>query len=538
MRSLRASLALAGILLLAAFLRFTSIGFDLDLRDPERTLIDNHYDARAMVRDLQRALSDGSLAPGSFLYRGPAGFLAFGAADVLAVAVLAARHPGGRAGVLADLEANPALLALLHRCVSALAGVLTVLALARLVAREFGKPAGLCAGLVLAVSYLHVRDSHLGTVDVLWGLVLVLALDACFRVVADPRPGTYARAGFLAGAAVATKYFSVVLGLHLLLAHFMGRARAKAEGRAPPGLGPLATMLALAPVAFLLFFPGLFLGAARDFVERVAFGADALEPRWDGISQLRMLRFHLLETAGVGLGEPVLVAACVGMALAWRRGTSGRYLVLAVLILVPMLFLTNSTFVRYGMGFMVVLAAPAGVALGEAFRVRPALGAGLLAVAVAPSLVRSVALDRVWQASDTRILALAELRARCASGDRVVAVGFHHDKPLPTQPQPFEFVNLLTASHRGKLRAEDVLADPPRWLLFGLRIPMDLYPRGAELAELARTRYRAVAVLGDPEEAAIEIPPETVPISILIPWERPWAVERPGPPMILYERVD
>jgi hypothetical protein len=120
----------------------------------------------------------------------------------------------------------------------------------------------------------------------------------------------------------------------------------------------------------------------------------------------------------------------------------------------------------------------------------------------------------------------------------VLAVGLHVDEPVPVRRQPFELVNLLHASHLGRLRGEDVLLDPPRWLLWGLRIPTDLIRCGSELEELRATRYREVAAIGDPRRAVSELLEETVPRTLMIPWSRPWTVARPGPAMVLYERVD
>jgi len=526
------------VLCLAAGLRLCALGFDLDLADPERVLLDNHTDARSMLTSVQAALRHGDLDPRNFLLRGPAGFLAFGAADELAVVALSAEHPRGHAGVLAELERNPSLLMLLHRCVAACAGIATVFVLLRLVRREFDTPSALCAGAFLAVAYLHVRDSHLGTVETLWGLAVVLALDACFRLLAEPSARRHALAGLLIGMAVAVKYFSVVLVPVLVLAHGLARAEAAAAGRTRPRASALVLGLGALPAGFLLLFPGFFLGSAGGLLESVRLGTEVMAPKPDLGAVLELLAFHAQASLAVGLGEPVLLLALGGLFVAWRLGRRGRLLVLAVLCLLPTLVLTHALLVRYGMSLLVVLTIPAGLAMGALLgRVPRALGAVALGLALAPSLLRSMALDRVWLHADTRVQLLGELRARCRPGERVLAVGLHADQPRPLLPQAFEYVNYLLATSTHRVTLAGVLAEPPRWIVWGQRLASEDIPDGLALEALVRAQYRAVASFGRPC-AESDVSPMVVPRALEVPYARPWTVERPGPPMRLYERVD
>jgi len=526
------------VLLLAAALRFPSLGFDLDLHDPNRTLLSNHTDARGQVLELRQAVTENTLVPDEFLYRGPAGFLLFYALDSAALAVRAHSLPGGRDGALRELQANPALIALVHRFVSAAAGVLNVLLVMLLMQREFGRRAALCSGLVLAVAYLHVRDSQFGTVETLWGSTLVLGIDACYRLVSDPARRSYVRAGLLVGVAVAFKYFNAVLGLPLCLAHVLARMRARAEGRAPPPLSRLVLSLALVPLGFVLLFPGLFLGAWDNLVGRVGTGAESMGPKVDGFSQLLLLRFHLQKTLAVGLGEPVLLAALIGLVLAWRKGWQGRYLVLCVLGTLPTIFLTGSAQVRYGMAVLVMCAMPAGIALEEGMkRFGPVIGGLLVLLALTPSLARSLALERAWQHTDTRLLALQELRQRCAPGEQVLMVGLHREGPEPLHPQPFRLVNQLHAQFLGRFELQGILAAPPAWILWGQDRPYAPIPDEEALRTLVSERYREVVRFADRGGAELDFSFLMVPRAVEIPFESPWAVERPGPSMVLYELV-
>src|SRR5688572_506096 len=113
---------LAGILGLAFLLRFASLTFGLDLADAQRANLGCYIDERGMVDAVQDEFLHGSLDPKSFLYRGPAGFLVFGLVDAGLIGARALAHPRGWKGRVAELEANPSWLHLVHRCISAAAG--------------------------------------------------------------------------------------------------------------------------------------------------------------------------------------------------------------------------------------------------------------------------------------------------------------------------------------------------------------------------------------------------------------------------------
>ncbi len=531
-------LAWVGILLLATGLRLRGIASGLDLEDPERAIFSTNVDAKAMVVDVRQGILRGNLDPHGFLHRGPLGFLLFGAVDALVITALSLENADGWSGVLRDLDQNPSLLHLLHRSVSALAGVLTVLCLVRIVRREFGEASALCAGLALSVAYLHVRESHFGTVDVLGALGVVAALDPMFRLARGPRPGLYIWSGFLIGLATAAKYFGIVLGFHLIVAHLFARARCREAGLPTPPLRWLLLGLGACPLAFLLTFPGLFAGAAQDFLAHYQVNQfQSLAPRWD--SPLRMLLFHTRHTLATGLGEPVLLAALAGLWIGARRGPAGRLMVLSVLGCLPILVLTSVPVVRYGISPLVLLAAPAGLALSALVRRLPlALGPVALFLALLPSLARSLAFDWVVRQEDTRVEILAVLRERHLPPSEVLAIGFHHDLPEPaTRPVPSVYTNFFGGLYRNELTFESVLADPPRLILWGpTRIAEEI--GGQELEALVRDRYREVLRLEGCTEPGVTRKTAPEPRALMIPYARPWATPRPGPPIVLYERIE
>jgi hypothetical protein len=537
---------LAAILALALGLRLAGIGFGLDLADPRNVLRDR-VDEKGMVNAVHAALEARDLGPRDFLIRGPGGFLVFLAVDAPLVAWRARSHPGGFDGVLAELERNPSLLHLSHRLVAAVAGVLTVLLLHRLARREFGVPAGLCAAALGAVLYQNVQDSHLGGVDTLWALASLGAVGAMLVLVRAPSARAYALAGLWVGSAIAMKYFAVLLAPALALAHLRARAAARREGRAAPPLAWLALSAAAVPLAFLAFFPGLF-HSFDELLATVGHAAGFSAPRTSVGAWLAKVETHVVYSFGVGLGESAFVLGLVGLALAWRRGGAARLLSELVLVLVIGLFLTRNSPPRYAEPVLVLFALTGGLALATLVTRAPRwLGPLAVALALAPSLARSVAFDGLIARRDTRLDVLDELERRAAPRNEVLAFGsaFGMPRRAGEHRAPFKSLRRLVfgAPWRWKIdgrpgpavasaRYQAVLADLPQYVLWNQAGPAH---EGYEaLHQILRARYRPVLAL-DGRRGAVVLPdPVTVDF---VPYVFPWRMTRPGPPFVLYERV-
>ena len=138
------------------------------------------------------------------------------------------------------------------RFLSALWGALTVVALALAGRRWVGAGAGLLAGLLLALSVLHVQTSHFAATDVALTLAVFLALLSAERLATRGRPRDAVLAGLTTGLAVATKASAAPLLLPLALAVFLAVRPARAWRR---GAGLLAVAFAAAAAGFALGEP-------------------------------------------------------------------------------------------------------------------------------------------------------------------------------------------------------------------------------------------------------------------------------------------
>lgn len=534
--SFRERLALLGILVLALALRFTGIGFGLDLGESRRVFLGGHNDERGMAQDVQAGFLRGDLHPRSFLFRGPGGFVLFGAADAVVVGAEALRHERGWQGVLADQEQNPSLVHLVHRSVSMLAGVLSVWLLVSILRREFDAPSALAAGLCLATSYAHVRNSQVGAVDALWALATLASFDQMLRLIRDPRPGRYVWSGLLIGVTTSIKYLGGVLVPPLVVAHVLARAAARRGGAPLPGHARVLLALAVCPLGFLLLFPGVF-ASAGDFVQHLKHDFELLAPRAEVASPLRGLVYHLRYTLAIGLGEPVFALALAGLALAWRRGPAGRFLVLSLLLIAPTPFLSRIPVLRYGLCLVVWLAAPAGIALAASLgRLPRALGCLAAVLVVTPSLARSWTSDLLLTRRDTRDEMLDLLAERAEPAEQVLACGHPDALPKFGAGAPYRHYVLLWGAKKLDLAA--VLADPPHTILLDLSDASRRIPGREELLSLVASRYRTVRSLTDHFDPGIPLPDPVTGPGLFVPYARPWTMTRPGPALVLYERVD
>lgn|SRR5262245_10401986 len=537
-RSVR--LALASVLALALWLRLDGIGFGLDLGTADNALFTNDVDARGMVQQELQLLVKGDIHPGPFLSRGPAGFLVFALVDTVIVLVQTPFHAHGWSGVLQDLRANPSLLHLAHRLVAALAGVLSVALVFRIVRREIGEVAALMGALILAVAYLHVREGHFATVDSLSGLATFLALDQMLLLIRDPSRTRHAASGLLAGVATGTKYFGAVLGMPLVLAHFLARGQARENGVKEPGAAYLALAVLCCPIGFLLVCPTAPF-VMESWIDKVSFNAHRFRPNWSSASLHNIFAFHSRYTLACGLGESALLLALAGFWPLWRRGRAGRFLALVPPLLATALIATRmDSNARYGIPLLVTLAIPAGAALAEAWsRLPRPLAALVTAIAIAPSLARSYAFDRLLNRPDTRIEMFSVLRQRGQSQDEVLAVGDLLDLPVPDNPRVPPY-HLYSTKGEARRRGEpaEFLSPPPRTILLSLTTPRDLIPDWPAVEKLLASRYREVLRLEVGEDPVGLFDPNGGTEALKVAYASPWRQSRPGPAMVLYELVE
>lgn len=411
--------ALACITLTAAALRFWGLRFGL----PQLT----RPDEEAIVTVAGRVLR-GNFNPGFFDY--PTGFMYLvAAAERLLL------------GGLADPDdLRPFLIA---RVLSATLGTLSVPLLFIIVRRLYSTRAALIAAGLLAVAFLHVRDSHFGVTDVPMTFMTLLAFAAIVSWTLErPRGSRVLIAAVLCGLAASTKYNAAIIVVPLVIAIATGERRREVT----------MYLLVVAGVAggFLAATPYAWLAREKFLVDVTALsGRMAADRHLDaGIGWVRHLTFSL----NYGLSWEFLVMALAG-AIAVALANDRRRA--AVVLSFPIVYYVaigwgHLAYMRYMLPIVPWAALSAAVLIDRAGAMHRSTALVIVHVAITCgfSTARCIELDRLLSQTDSRVLAADYIRSRFPGGVRMLQTGspygqvrlwpegaFPSDVPLEQQPR-------------------------------------------------------------------------------------------------------
>lgn len=382
-----------------------------------------------------------------------------------------------RVDVLASYLRDPWPFLLVGRVLVVLAGIATVYLVARL-ARLLGSPAGGVAGAaLLAVSFVHVRQSLHLWYDVPAGLAVLLAVTASLRALRVRTRGALVLAGALGGLAVATKHPMAPVALPIALAtRWAGAPGSRLGTAAATGAAALAVYAALNPYTVLEF--GNLLAWSTTTAAAVRHGGTG--------------SFSFPALVYLGLGVVMPVSAAAGAVLRLRAAPRETVILLAFPILYAAAVASAPRLhLRYLAPLAPFVCLFAGIALAAAARAiaprRPGIVlAGLTLLAAAGSLAQSATFVRLLAREDTRVAAGRWITARVPPGT-LVDVPSVNRYPNPVLPLSPELVNLAFPQAFPALRARGALAPDRIW-------PMT-FQRGMMGEETAGWRPRAPVVV-------------------------------------------
>jgi hypothetical protein len=316
---------------------------------------------------------------------------------------------------------DPTVFYLLPRTLSALAGSATVLVTYLAAVKLFErKRYGLLSALFLAVSFYHVKYSHLAKPDAAMTLLVMLAFLFSVRFYRDGRPRDSLLAGLFAGLGISVKYPAGAALLPLALAHFFNsaaplRRRLPLLGRSLAAVG--GAFLAGTPYALL--DPAAFsdwLNWARGLKGAVCRGQD-----YAGFSGYR---YYLLRAFPESSGLPLCLASSAGLPLTFLRNAKDG-LMLAAFPLAFLFYMGNSyTFLdSYFLPCVPFLAIAAAVCAGMAAEALKSVkaGAALAVLLLLPSLGAS--LRQLYQFSllNTQVVAKSWIEKNAPQGSRILS---------------------------------------------------------------------------------------------------------------------
>lgn len=211
-----------------------------------------------------------------------------------------------------DSWANPRNLYLINRYISAFLGVATILVVYKVAQKLFDKKTALLSALFLSLSYLHVRDSHFGTVDVPQAFLIMLSMLFIIKSYQDKTAKNYIIAGVFAGLATSTKYAGVFLYIPMLIMHFANIMESKACKSALFFDKRIVLFTGMFFLTFLLGTPFALLDFSQ-FKRDILFEMNHLKVGHGGLILGRGWWYHLRFSLPFGLGYNLFLASLAGI---------------------------------------------------------------------------------------------------------------------------------------------------------------------------------------------------------------------------------
>lgn len=456
-------LALAAIVLVGLFLRLWGIGFGLPniyCRPDETTLV-------------HRALSiaSGDFNPHFFNYPS---FQFYLLALVYGIYFVVG-YMTGLFSSIADFTRlyfyDPSSFFLFGRLLTVLMGTSSIAVVYAIGRQIHGARTGLLAAFFVAVSFLHVRESHFLTVDVAALFFALLAVLCALRFAHIQSQNLLVAAVIFLGLAASTKYnlglFAPIV-VWILLAKVRTGARYKSM-LLLGGVGLISFLCASPYIAldFTTFWRDLSFERSHF---AVGHGVDL------GIGWIYHARFSL----PLALGWPLFILSLIGLAgWAWRGGDMGRALLVGFLCYYGIAGSGKLVFMRYVLPLIPLLCLAAAALLEQfARRFLPRGMVWLVAFIVAvPTVHASWQHSRLLAQADTRVLAAKWVEQHIESGAQVAVCGV----------SDYDFIRLRRTSRQLQylLRQQREAGLPAR------RLELEL----AYLNGDTRPRYEVIEVL-------------------------------------------
>ncbi|MDP2940702.1 MAG: glycosyltransferase family 39 protein [Candidatus Omnitrophota bacterium] len=319
---------------------------------------------------------------------------------------------------LTEYQMRPDNFYLINRFLSAFLGVISVFVLYKIARYVFDRKTAIISALFLGLAYLHVRDSHFGTVDVALSFFIICSL--WFIVKAREGKGCrdYLMAGVLAGLAASTKYQGALLFLPMFIVHVLNLweetekdARQFFDKRLLLFISAFIALFLLGTPYAILDFPHFISDIIYEF-RHLKYGHGIALGGW----------YHVRFSLFFGLGWSLFFASLAGI-ITLAIMDAKKAIMLCSFPLVYYLFMArgNTVFLRYIIPlipFLCLTAAVFTVQVGGRFG--PHLNHGvafILAVLILLPSTQSIILSvRLLARKDNRLIAAEWINKNTAQG--------------------------------------------------------------------------------------------------------------------------
>lgn len=511
-------------------------------------------DEEAIVENAVRLEREDTWNPAFFSYPSLMIYTSYGLFKVMHVALRTAGETGAPSLNALFLE-NPACFHWTIRFLSLICGSLTPVVVFASARQLYGAKTAWLAGLILALCYLHVRDSHFGTTDVPFVFLVCLSFWQLTRFYRSGRLKNLIVASIFAGLAIGTKYTGAWLCLPFSVA--IGSVVWRTTSRKRLQFLAFTAFLALAftVTAFFISSPYFFLDfdRARD---HLGFEMKLVHEEAPIVKGINGYVDHFRISLWYGLGWPVLLTALAsGLVMLIRR--SGKGLLVWSL---PLAFYfysggSNRIYIRYMVlvvPFMSIACAWAVRSLFCWYRSRRrsaggTRGRGLffptatVFLLLIPSVQNIYQFDQRMMRSDTRLELRQWLLENVPEQEAILWSGGWSATPYMIHHVP---VRRLDATEK----LQQVLVDDPivlqqyRWIVL-VEWPRAYYRMGRNADERAFLNHH---MMGRYEEVyeidayKADLPPELFsPLDhFYMSFAQPNIIERPGPGFRIYRRIE
>ncbi len=428
----------------------------------------------------------------------------------------------------------------ISRGLSALFGVATVWWVYAIGRRIFDETVGLVAALFLALAFLHVRDSHFGVTDIPMTALVVCAVLLILRWHERGGFGAVVAAGLVSGLAGSTKYNGLGTAAPFAVAWVFRTA----DAARPPRVSRLGRQIAEGVAYTVAMAAGFFGASPYILLEWSRFRADTGSVQsalgtGNGVNLGPGWWYYAHAVLPAAIGWPMLLAAAAGIVvlLITRPRVSlvllafpisyymvaGRgYAVFAryILPVVPFLCLTAAWFVVW---------AARRVAHTWPVRRRGALIAVATLALIVPSAVKVVQLDRLFTATDNRVVTAEALNELVPPGSLFYQTDRSYgNAPLDVDVRAASFDPASGSFNPGE----------PDWVLVQ-RSPLVLYSRVPDgLQAILDARYTLVRSFRTETSPP---PPGRIydqQDAFFLPLTKLGGLKRPGPAFDLYAKRD
>ena len=334
---------------------------------------------------------------------------------------------------LIGLVSDPASGYLGVRILDAVLGSLTVLLVFEFGRRAYGWLAGFLGAAALAVAFLHVRDSHFGTLDIPLTLACTAGLYVAYRTLRVQGLRPLLLNGIILGVAASLKYNGALVFAAMATAQTLRAAAERIRGIRLVGRLALIAGIGVVVLAltspFLVLDPGMTQhGLGYIFAHLGKATAPAI-----GWVQLSLALWY-------GIDPVLVLLAVIGVGYAaWRRQPADWIILAFLLVYVAVIGAGGSVFFRYAdpiIPLLLLLGGRALATLVESTNAGPvrrlALAVAVVLTVVAP-LAHDVRYDLLIRQTDTRTLAFDWLAQHVPAGGRAAMpymAGPAHDEAM------------------------------------------------------------------------------------------------------------